>query len=118
MVVGAIWPSITTGCEPGGHGFYCDRQLNVGTYETRRAGPRDITQPRLWNALASAGRRCLVVDVPITFPQPLPGGAQLVEWGGHSPRRRTRGAPRASPRTRQFTAPKLPVPLPIDPETR
>ena len=25
MVVGAIWPSITTGCLPSRHGFYCDR---------------------------------------------------------------------------------------------
>ena len=83
MVVGAIWPSITTGCWPSAHGFYCDRQLNVGTYETRVVGPRDITKPRLWKALASAGQRCLVVDAPITYAQPLPGGAQLVEWGAH-----------------------------------
>ena len=83
MTIGATWPSITTGCLPSRHGFYCDRQLMPGTYEARHTGPRDITQLRLWSALASAGRRCLVLDVPITAPQPIPGGAQLVEWGAH-----------------------------------
>ncbi len=83
MAVGASWPSITTGCLPSRHGFYCDQQLAPGTYEAPYAGPRNITQQRLWSALASAGRRCIVLDAPITVPQPLPGGAQLVEWGAH-----------------------------------
>ncbi len=83
MAVGASWPSITTGCLPSRHGFYCDQQLAPGTYEAPHAGLRNIAQQRLWSALASAGRRCIVLDAPITVPQPLPGGAQLVEWGAH-----------------------------------
>jgi predicted AlkP superfamily phosphohydrolase/phosphomutase len=47
MTIGATWPSITTGCLPSRHGFYCDRQLKPGTYEARHTGPRDITQIRL-----------------------------------------------------------------------
>ncbi len=39
MVIGAIWPSISTGCWPSRHGFYCDRQLQSGTYETRQGRP-------------------------------------------------------------------------------
>ena len=83
MVVGAIWPSITTGCWPSRHGFHCDRRLQSGTYETRKVGPREITVPRVWDTLASAGKRCLVLDAPITVPSRLPGGAQLVEYGAH-----------------------------------
>lgn len=83
MVIGAIWPSITTGCWPSRHGFYCDRRLESGTYETRKVGPRDITTRRIWDTLASAGKRCLVLDAPITVPSRLPGGAQLVEYGVH-----------------------------------
>jgi predicted AlkP superfamily phosphohydrolase/phosphomutase len=83
MVVGTIWPTITTGCWPSRHGFYCDRQLRAGTYEIHGAGPRDIAVPRLWDALAAAGRRCVLFDVPITVPTPLPSGAHLVEYGTH-----------------------------------
>ncbi|HXY94530.1 MAG TPA: alkaline phosphatase family protein [Acidimicrobiia bacterium] len=82
-VVGAIWPSITTGCTPARHGFHCDRQLRPGTYELWNVGPRQITRPRLWNSLAEAGTRCLVVDAPITVAAPFPGGRQLVEYGAH-----------------------------------
>ena len=83
MVVGTIWPTITTGCSPSRHGFYCDRQLRSGTYEIHRAGPRDIAVPRVWDALAAAGRRCVLLDVPITAPTSLPSGAHLVEYGTH-----------------------------------
>lgn len=83
MVVGTIWPTITTGSWPSRHGFYCDRQLRAGTYEIYRTGPRDIAVPRVWDALAAAGQRCVLLDAPITVPTSLPSGAHLVEYGTH-----------------------------------
>jgi predicted AlkP superfamily phosphohydrolase/phosphomutase len=83
MVVGTIWPTITTGSWPSSHGFYSDRQFRAGTYEIHSAGPRDIVGSRVWDALAAAGRRCMVLDAPITVPTSLPSGAHLVEYGAH-----------------------------------
>jgi predicted AlkP superfamily phosphohydrolase/phosphomutase len=82
-VVGSIWPSIATGCWPSRHGFYCDRQLVRGTYEVRRFGPSDIQAPPVWELLSAAGKRCTVIDVPITRPASNLDGRQLVEWGAH-----------------------------------
>jgi predicted AlkP superfamily phosphohydrolase/phosphomutase len=83
MVVGTIWPTITTGSWPSRHGFYCDRQLRTGTYEIHSVGPRDIAGPRVWDVLAASGRRCVLLDAPITAPTSLPSGAHLVEYGTH-----------------------------------
>jgi predicted AlkP superfamily phosphohydrolase/phosphomutase len=83
LVVGAIWPSITTGCSPDRHGFYSDYQLAPGTYDARPAGPWLVETPRIWDTLSAAGKECAVVDVPLTTTATGLRGEQLVEWGSH-----------------------------------
>src|SRR5689334_9770023 len=65
LLVGGVWPTITTGCLPDHHGFYCDLQIEAGTYEARRRTPAVIAVPHVWEVLAAAGRRCAVLDVPV-----------------------------------------------------
>ena len=57
----------------------------VGTWYVRGAicGSAKHRPAATLERAPSAGRRCIVLDAPITVPQPLPGGAQLVEWGAH-----------------------------------
>jgi predicted AlkP superfamily phosphohydrolase/phosphomutase len=62
------WSSIATGRNPGKHGiFYFDEPV-PGTYRrtvvnaSRRAGPT------LWRLASEAGRRIVVVNVPISYP--------------------------------------------------
>ncbi len=83
LVVGGIWPSFATAQWPGTHGFYCFRQFVNGTYEVRRFTPYDIEPPALWQVLSDQGRRCCVVDAPLTRPVEDIEGMHVVDWGTH-----------------------------------
>ena len=84
LCLGTPWPSFSTGTNPGEHGIYWFDQLRPGTYRTRRTTPADLDRPKaLWDVLADAGRRVVVIDVPFTRLTPRPGGTQVVEWGVH-----------------------------------
>jgi predicted AlkP superfamily phosphohydrolase/phosphomutase len=83
LVVGGIWPSFATATWPGRHGFYCFRQLETGTYRTRRFTPHDIAGTPVWSSLSAAGRRCCVVDAPLTTLDQDIAGVQIVDWGTH-----------------------------------
>jgi predicted AlkP superfamily phosphohydrolase/phosphomutase len=83
LLVGGVWPTITTGCWPDHHGFYCDLQIECGTYEARRRTPAAIAVPHVWEVLAAAGRRCVALDVPVSRLTGRDDVVQLVEWGTH-----------------------------------
>src|SRR5689334_8397369 len=57
LLVGGIWPTIATGCWPDRHGFYCDLQIEPGTYEAWRHDPDGITIAPVWDVLADHGVR-------------------------------------------------------------
>src|SRR5688572_22713719 len=83
LVVGSVWPTLTTGSWPDRHGFYCDRQSSAGYHDAPQRGPADIALPRVWDPLSRAGRRRAVMDLPLTPPAADLIGIQLVEWGAH-----------------------------------
>ena len=83
LVVGGIWPSFATAQWPGNHGFYCYRQFEDGAYAVRRFTPYDIEPPALWQVLSDEGRRCCVVDAPLTRPVEAIAGTHVVDWGTH-----------------------------------
>lgn len=84
LFVGAIWPSLYTARTPARHGVHCWRQLVPGTYREERFLARDrVAAPAFWDALARAGRRACVVDVPLAPRATVPGTVQVLEWGGH-----------------------------------
>ncbi len=84
--VGSLWPSVTTGVNPGRHGVHSWEQLVPGTYDMRRflAGRENAATP-FWVPLARAGRRVALVDVPLTGPAPGFDGVHVLEWGCHDP---------------------------------
>jgi predicted AlkP superfamily phosphohydrolase/phosphomutase len=85
LYVGAVWPSFYTGVSPARHGRHCYCQLRSGGYDTPRFRPRDLRHEPFWEALARAGRRLAVLDVPKTFVSETLDGLQLCDWGTHDP---------------------------------
>jgi len=96
------WPTMYTGVNPGKHGvfsFTCR-----GGDSPRTASLRDVRAPTVWDLLSRHGRRCAVLNVPITYPAkelsgvmlsgfPAPDGSPDVIW----PREAFDGLKRALP---------------------
>lgn len=71
---GSAWPSMYTGRDPSHHGVYdffvYDGHPDTATVATRN----DVDAPAIWNYLTAAGRRSIVVNVPVTHPaEPVDG---------------------------------------------
>lgn len=83
---GSVWPSFVTGLGPAGHGqFFTHLQLETGTYRVVKKYADDVPAPPFWRALAAAGRRIALVDLPQTRPEPGFPGVHIVGWGGEYP---------------------------------
>ncbi len=81
---GSTWPSFSTGLNPAGHGYHWLDQLRLGTYRMQAYRPADFARSAaLWDFLSAAGRRVLVLDVPLAPKARGLNGVQLVEWGCH-----------------------------------
>ena len=84
VYVGATWPSFYMGLGPGRHGLYWLDRVLLGTYRMQRAGAEEMRRhPALWDVLSEAGRRCVVLDVPLSALSPKVKGLQVLEWGVH-----------------------------------
>jgi predicted AlkP superfamily phosphohydrolase/phosphomutase len=83
LLVGGVWPTIATGCWPDRHGFYCDLQIEPGTYEAWRHDPSGIAIPSVWDVLADHRLRSVLLDVPVSAPSTSAGVVHLVDWGTH-----------------------------------
>lgn len=82
--VGSTWPSLYTGVSPAKHGLHYLKQLVTGTYEFQRKSDTGwIERPPFWTALARAGRRVAILDVPLSRLDQEINGVQVVEWGSH-----------------------------------
>jgi predicted AlkP superfamily phosphohydrolase/phosphomutase len=68
------WSTIATGVDPGRHGiFYFDERV-PGSYGRRIINAERRAAPTLWRMCSEAGRRVLVVNVPISYPaEPVNG---------------------------------------------
>lgn len=83
--IGSTWPSLYTGLNPAGHGFYRIDQLKNGTYQFFRPHDEDggIGGKPFWSRVSEAGKTATVLDVPLSLIDPKLAGLQVVEWGGH-----------------------------------
>lgn len=95
LFVGAQWPTISTAVNPGKHGCHAWEQLRPGTYDTIRFRAGDeVERPPFWVALCRAGRRVVLLDVPLSGLTPEPNLLQVLEWGTHDPEHGFRAHPR------------------------
>jgi predicted AlkP superfamily phosphohydrolase/phosphomutase len=75
------WPTIFTGTLPGKHGVYYPYQPRPGQQQAEHIGPGQYATPPFWQILDRAGKRCIVLDAPETFPATGFTGVQIFEWG-------------------------------------
>lgn len=63
------WSVMTSGRDPGQLGIYGFRnRADRGYFSARIANGADIRVDRVWDTLGRAGRKCIVVGVPQTYP--------------------------------------------------
>ena len=75
------WPTFATGTLPGHHGVYYPYQPKPGYQLAQHIEPDQYGTPTFWSLADDQGRRCLVYDVPETFPEPGFRGQAIFEWG-------------------------------------
>ena len=73
------WASASTGTNPGRHGVFGFVDRKPGTWEIGFTNVHTIAEPQVWDLAGRAGMRCVVLNVPGTYPaQPQPHGGILV----------------------------------------
>jgi predicted AlkP superfamily phosphohydrolase/phosphomutase len=77
----SAWPTFATGSSPGRHGVYYPYQPKPGHQQAQFIAPDQYGTPTFWALADQARRRCLVYDVPETFPAPGFGGRAMFDWG-------------------------------------
>ena len=77
----STWPTFATGALPGRHGVYYPYQPQPGHQLAQHVEPNAYGRQPFWSLADAHGRRCLVYDIPETFPDPAFRGRAIFEWG-------------------------------------
>jgi predicted AlkP superfamily phosphohydrolase/phosphomutase len=64
----AAWPTFLTGRDPAGHGVFDVLEYRPGATRRLPVSSRSILAPTWPERLSAAGKRALVVNVPLTYP--------------------------------------------------
>jgi predicted AlkP superfamily phosphohydrolase/phosphomutase len=68
------WTTFMTGVNPGKHGIYDFAKREKGSYMHVPVNSADRGAQSLWSLASEAGKRCCVVNVPLTYPpEPING---------------------------------------------
>ncbi|MFZ5585881.1 MAG: alkaline phosphatase family protein [Thermodesulfobacteriota bacterium] len=68
------WTTLFSGHAPGGHGVYGFGEHLPGTYAVAPVDAGAVRVARIWQRASRAGRRTVVLNVPLTYPaEPLNG---------------------------------------------
>jgi predicted AlkP superfamily phosphohydrolase/phosphomutase len=74
-VSGTAWMSVFTGRDPGGHGIYGFMDCKPDSHAFYFPNYDHVRAPVLWDLLARAGKRSVVLNVPGTYPARAMQGA-------------------------------------------
>lgn len=77
----STWPTFATGTLPGRHGVYFPYQPKPGHQSAQLIEPDQYGEPTFWQYADAQGRRCIVYDVPETFPEVGFQGQAIFDWG-------------------------------------
>ena len=66
----AAWASFLTGKSPGRHGIFDFRVYDPRSYRDSFVSRRNLHDATIWDALAAAGRRAAVLNMPMMYPPP------------------------------------------------
>jgi predicted AlkP superfamily phosphohydrolase/phosphomutase len=67
-VSSVAWSSMMTGVNPGKHNIYGFIDRDPATYKQFIPTSRNMKARTLWEVLGDAGKRVIVVNVPVTYP--------------------------------------------------
>jgi predicted AlkP superfamily phosphohydrolase/phosphomutase len=67
-VSSVAWSTMMTGVNPGKHGIYGFVDRDPTTYKQFIPTSRHMKAKTLWETLSDAGKRVIVVNVPVTYP--------------------------------------------------
>jgi predicted AlkP superfamily phosphohydrolase/phosphomutase len=123
----STWPTFATGTLPGRHGVYYPYQPTPGRQLVRHIESNQYGEPTFWKLADADRRRCLVYDIPETFPEPGFKGRAIFDWGtwawygkpaGQPPALRRELRSRFGPYPLGFEAKRLGLSYPDDIEQR
>ena len=86
QLTASAWVTIATGVNPGAHGVYNFQERVPRQY--RLCLPTSLSRraPAFWETAGEAGRRALLVRVPMTYPLRAFNGVGVADWLAPSPR--------------------------------
>jgi predicted AlkP superfamily phosphohydrolase/phosphomutase len=73
----AAWPTFLTGRDPAGHGVFDVLEYRPGATRRLPVSSRSILAPTWPERLSAAGKRTLLVNVPLTYPPPAIEGVAI-----------------------------------------
>jgi predicted AlkP superfamily phosphohydrolase/phosphomutase len=76
-VSSVAWSCYMTGVNPGRHGIYGFIDRKPGSYDVSIPNSRLMAAKTLWEMLSEAGKRVIVMNVPVTYP-PRPVNGILI----------------------------------------
>jgi predicted AlkP superfamily phosphohydrolase/phosphomutase len=79
----SIWPTIFTGTHPGKHGIYHTVPIMPGKASFGYLKPEQCGQPPFWRDLEQQGRRCVLFDIPFSYPRADLNALQISDWGSY-----------------------------------
>jgi predicted AlkP superfamily phosphohydrolase/phosphomutase len=79
------WTSMVTGVHPGKHGILGFVKRRPGTYEKEYPTSRDRGRDAVWDILGRAGRRSIIVDLPLSYPPDRLHGIMVTGLGTPGP---------------------------------
>ena len=71
------WSSFASGANPAKHGMYDFSKRVEGSYEYAPVTSLDRGAKGIWNYASQAGKRCLIVNVPLTYPPETVNGIMI-----------------------------------------
>src|SRR5262245_21653344 len=77
----STWPTFATGTLPGRHGVYYPYQPKPGHQVAQHIQSDQYGAPTFWQLAGAQGRRCVVYDIPETFPEREFRGSAIFDWG-------------------------------------
>jgi predicted AlkP superfamily phosphohydrolase/phosphomutase len=67
-VTASAWSSFMTGKNPGAHGLFDFMQRRDGSYDLAPVSALDRDGKAVWDLIGDAGKRVIVMNVPVTWP--------------------------------------------------
>jgi predicted AlkP superfamily phosphohydrolase/phosphomutase len=77
----STWPTFATGVQPGKHGVYFPYQPKPGYQLAQHVQPDQYGVRTFWHFSDEQGCKCIIYDVPETFPEAGFRGKAIFDWG-------------------------------------